>query len=83
MEPPPPLMTSDATPIKSKVALSLTALQGIDYHSAVSTAYTNHHQERDRHCMVCHMSIDTLYIVITAQVLLHIVSVFHHQGKDQ
>ena len=74
-EPPLPPHTRDAAPIKSKVALQLTALQGIDYHSMTRTVYLSHHRERDR----CHMGhctiVNTLYIVITTQVLLHMYPV--------
>ena len=65
MEPSLPPLTSDATPVESKVALQLTALQGIDYHSMASTANPSQYQEGDHHRMVCRTSIDTLYIVIT------------------
>ena len=64
-------LTSDATPVESKVAPQLTALQGIDYHSMASTANPSQYQEGDHCRMVCCTSVDTLYIVITAQVLLH------------
>ena len=64
-EPPPPPLTSDVTPVKCKVAPWLTASQGIDYSNTASTANPSHHQERDRHRMVRHTSIDTLYVVIT------------------
>ena len=42
----PPPHTRDAAPIKSKVAPRLTASQGIDYHSMVSTVSTSLHRER-------------------------------------
>ena len=64
MEPPPPTQTSDAAPVKSKVAPWLTASQGVDYCSTASTAKPCHHQEGNR----CHTerrtSVDTLYVVI-------------------
>ena len=70
-EPSLPPHTRDAALVKSKVALRLTASQGVDYHSMARTVYFGHHQEG--HC--CHMghrtTVDTLYVVITAQVPLH------------
>ena len=71
-EPSPPPHTRDATPIKSKVALQLTALQGVDYHSTARTVYLGHYQEG--HCRRTghRTTVDTLYIVIIAQVPLHI-----------
>ena len=54
----------------TKVAPRLTALQGVDYCSMASTVKPRD-QERDRHCTVCHTSVDTLYVVITARVPLH------------
>ena len=66
-EPSLPPHTHDAAPVKSKVAPQLTALQGIGYHSMSHTVYLSDHQ--GGHC--CHtgrrMSINTLYVVITAQ----------------
>ena len=70
-EPRPLPLTSDATPVESKVALQLTALQGIDYHSTASTANPSQYQEGDCCHMVHHMSVDALYITITTQVLLY------------
>ena len=70
-EPSLPPHTHDAAPVKSKVAPRLTALQGIDYHSMARTVYSSHHQEGHCHCMGHHMIVATLYVVITAQVLLH------------
>ena len=70
-EPPLLLLTSDAASIKSKVALQLTASQGIDYCSTVSTVKPLEHQERDHCHRVHHMSIDTLYVIITTLVPLH------------
>ena len=70
-EPPAPPLTSDATPVESKVALQLTALQGIDYSSMASTVNPSQYQERDHHRMVRRTSVDTLYVIITTQVLLH------------
>ena len=70
-EPSLPLHTRDAAPIKSKVALWLTASQGVDYHSTVHTVYLSHHRGGHR-CRMGHRTIvDTLYVVITAQVPLH------------
>ena len=81
-EPSLPLHTRDAAPIKNKVALRLTASQGIDYHSTVRTVYSSHHQE-GHHCHTGRCTIvDTLYIVITAQVPLHLVSLGGHVKKD-
>ena len=78
-EPSPPPHTHDATPVKSKVALQLTALQGIDYHSTACTVYLSHYREGHR-CRTGHRTIiDTLYVVITAQVPLHIGSSTSHQ----
>ena len=74
MEPPLPPLTSDATPIRSKVALQLTASQGIDYHSMVSTVKPCEHQERDCCNTVNRTSVDTMYIIITAPVPLHLAS---------
>ena len=58
----PPLHSSDAAPIKSKVALRLTAAQGIDYYSTVHTVPTSLHREGHRRRTV----VDTLYVIITA-----------------
>ena len=44
-EPLPLPLTSDATPVESKVAQGLTALQGIDYHSTASTVNPSQYQE--------------------------------------
>ena len=81
-EPSPPPHTHDAAPIKSKVAPRLTALQGIDYHSMACTVHSSHHRERHHrrtgHCMI----IDTLYIVITAQVPLHLYQVTFDKLKS-
>ena len=63
--------THDAAPVQSKVAPWLTALQGIDYHSTVHTVYLSHHWEGHHHRMGHSTIVDTLYVVITAQVPLH------------
>ena len=63
--------TCDATPIKSNVALQSTASQAIDYHSMVHTVYLGRHQGGHHHRTGHHTVIDTLYVVITTQVLLH------------
>ena len=63
--------THDAAPVKSKVAPQLTASQGIDYHSMARTVYFSHHREGHYCCMGHRMTVDTLYVVITAQVPLH------------
>ena len=57
--------TCDAAPVKSKVALQLTATQGIDYYSMVCTVPMSLH--REGHCCRtnCHTVVDTLYAVIT------------------
>ena len=73
-EPLPLPQTSDATPVKSKVAPQLTASQGVDYHSMASTVKPCDHQEGNHHRMECRMSVDTLYVEITARVPLHILS---------
>ena len=54
-EPSPPPHTRDAAPIKSKVALRLTASQGVDYHSTAHTVYLGHHKEGHCHRMGHHM----------------------------
>ena len=74
-EPSPLLHTRDAAPIKSKVAPQLTALQGIDYCSTVHTVNSSHHQEGNCCCTDRRTSVDTPYIVITAQVPLHMYSI--------
>ena len=71
-EPSPLPHTHDAAPIKSKVAPQLTASQGIGYHSMAHTVYSSHHQEGHRRHTDRRTSVDTLYIVITTQVPLHI-----------
>ena len=71
MEPPPPPLTSDAAPVESKVAPQLTALQGVDYRSTASTVNPSQYQEGDHCHMVCCTSVNTLYVIITAQVPLH------------
>ena len=77
-EPSPPPHTRDATPIKRKVALQLTALQGIDYHSMTCTVHLSHHRG-GHHCCTGHrMIVDTLFVIITTQVLLHLVSLGGH-----
>ena len=63
--------TRDAAPIKSKVASQLTASQGIDYCSTACTVYLSHHRGGHRHRMGHRMVVDTLYVVITAWVPLH------------
>ena len=67
MEPPPLLLTHDAAPILSKVALWLTALQGIGYSSILSTTCFSHYQEGDHCHMKCFTCIDTLYVLITVR----------------
>ena len=71
-EPPPLPQTSDTASIKSKVAPQLTASRGIDYHSMASTVKLCDHQEGNHHCTERRTSINSLYIVITAWVPLHI-----------
>ena len=63
--------TRDAAPVKSKVAPQLTALQGIDYHSTAHTVYWSHHQEGHCHHMGHCTIVNALYVIIIAQVLLH------------
>ena len=60
-----PPHTSDATPIKSKVAPRITAAQGIDYYSMVHTVPMSLDQEGHRCHTKCRTVIGTLYIVIT------------------
>ena len=81
-EPSPPPHTRDAAPIKSKVAPWLTASQGIDYHSTVHTVYLCHHREGYHRCTGHCMTINTLYIIITTQVPLHLASLGGHIKKD-
>ena len=81
-EPPPPSHTHDAILVKSKVAPQLTASQGVDYHSTEGTVYSSHQQEGHRRRLGHGTIIDTLYVVITAQVLLHLVSLGGHIKKD-
>ena len=57
--------TRDAAPVKSKVALRLTAAQGVDYYSMEHTDPTSLHQEGHHRHMNHHMVVDTLYIIIT------------------
>ena len=71
-EPSLPPHTRDATPVKSKVAPRLTASQGIDYHSTACTVYLSHHRGGHRRHTGHRTVVDTLYVVITAQVPLHI-----------
>ena len=71
-EPSPPPHTRDAAPVKSKVAPQFTASQGVDYHSTAHTVYLSHHREGHRRHMGHRTIVDTLYVVITAQVPLHI-----------
>ena len=61
----PPLHTSDAAPIKSKVAPRITAAQDVDYYSMVHTVPTSLHQEGHCHRMNRCTVIGTLYVVIT------------------
>ena len=75
-EPSLPLLNSDATPIKSKVALQLTALPCVDYSSMVSTTDNHYYQEWDHHHMEYSMCIDSLCIIIIAQFLLHMYNLF-------
>ena len=70
MDPPLQLLTRDAAPIISRVASQLTALQGIGYSGMASTTSFNYSQEGDRHRMECCTCVDTLYVVVTAQVPL-------------
>ena len=81
-EPSPLPHTHDAAPIKSKAAPQLTASQGIDYHSMAHTVYLGHHREGHRRRTGHHMTVDTLYVVITTQVLLHLASLGGHIKKD-
>ena len=60
-----PQHTCDTTPVKSKVALRITATQGIDYYSTVRTVPTSLHWEGHRRRTNCRTVVDTLYIVIT------------------
>ena len=71
IEPSPPRHTCDASPVKSKVAPRLTASQGIDYCSTACTVNSSHHWEGNRRSTDCRTSVDTPYIVFTAQVPLH------------
>ena len=73
-EPPPLPHTHVAAPVKSKVAPRLTALQGVDYHSTARTVYLSHHRGGHRRRTGHRTVVDTLYVVITAQVPLHIFS---------
>ena len=61
-----PPHTSDAAPVKSKVAPRITAVQGIDYYTTACTVPTSLHREGHRHHTDHRTVIDTLYIVITA-----------------
>ena len=81
-EPPLLLHTHDATPIKSKVAPQLIASQGIDYHSMACTVFSRYHQAGHHHHTGHRMSVDSLYIIITTQVPLHLVSLGGHVKKD-
>ena len=69
MEPPLLPLTHD-WPIISKVAPWLTASQGIDYRSMASTTSFSHYQDGVHRCMERRICVDTLYVVITAQVSL-------------
>ena len=71
-EPSLPPHTRDAAPLKSKVAPRLTASQGVDYHSMAHTVYLGHHREGHHRRTGHRTTVDTLYVVITAQVPLHI-----------
>ena len=62
----PLLHTRDTAPIKSKVALRLTAAQGVDYYSTARTVPTSLHWEGHHRHTNHRTVIDTLYIVITA-----------------
>ena len=70
-EPSLPPHTHDTAPIKSKVAPQLTASQGIDYHSMACTVYLSHRRGGHCHGTGHRTVLDTLYIVITARVPLH------------
>ena len=60
-----PLHTSDAAPIKSKVAPRITAAQGVDYYSKARTVPMSLHWE-GHHCRMNRRSVvDTLYVIIT------------------
>ena len=74
--------THDATPVKSKVAQRLTASQGVDYHSTACTVSLSHHREGHHHHKGHCMIVDTLHVIITAQVLLHLASLGGHVKKD-
>ena len=62
-EPTPLPLTSDVAPVESKVALQLTALQGVDYCSTASTANPSQYQEGDCCHTVHHTSTDTLILL--------------------
>ena len=57
-----PPHTRDAAPVKSKVALQLTAEKGIDYYSMAHAVPTSLHQKGHHRRTV----VNTLYIIITA-----------------
>ena len=81
-EPSPPPHTRDTAPLKSKVAPQLTASQGIDYHSMAHTVYTSHHWEGHHHRTGHQTIVNTLYVIITAQVPLHLASLGGHIKED-
>ena len=70
--------THDTAPVKSKVAPRLTASQGVDYHSMARTVYLSYHQGGHHHRMGHRTVVDTLYVIITTQVLLHLGSLGGH-----
>ena len=61
-------LVSDATPVKSKVTLRLTALQGI---GMLHTHSKHFHQEGICCCAGYHMCIYYLCVLITTQFPLH------------
>ena len=74
-ESPLPPLTRDTTPILHKVAPWLTAFQGVGYSRMACTTCSSHYHRGN----CCHMEhrtcIDTLYVIITAQVPPHML--FH------
>ena len=73
-----PPHTSDAAPVKSKVAPQITAAQGIDYYSTSRTVPTSLHREGHHRRMNRCTVISTLYVIITAPRSRYIYTLCHH-----
>ena len=71
--------TRDTALVKSKVALRITAAQGVDYYSTARTVPMSLHWEGHRHRTNRRTVVDTLYVVITAPRSRYTCIYFEHK----